>query len=232
MIINPYAFGGGGGGAIAASILSKMVAWWPQDETSGAAFADVHGGHNGTYTNSPTLSSSGVTFNGSNNYGSVADGAWAYLSDFTVGLRIKFTSTAAAKYILDNWTGSAGFAITTQSGGAGLMRGLIYTSASLNQINPTTAINDDVERIVMLTRVGTSLTFTISGVTDTVVTVSPNTLNDSTNPFTFGCNAAGGDYFAGRIAQSFFCNPLDSTERDYIINGGAFRDYDDLVALA
>lgn len=232
MSISSLGIAGSDGDPVAQSILSKLVAWWPHDETSGSAFADVHGGHNGTYFNTPTLAAGGVTFNGSNQYGTVADGAWAYLSDFTAGFRVKYSTGQDRRYILNNWTGSAGFALTTNTGTGGQLRGLVYNGAT-RVMNPSKSTNDNVERIVMLTRVSDVLTFTISGETDLVSTGNgTGALGDSTNPMTFGRNAAGGDYFAGRIAHSFFSEPLDATERAFIINSGAFRSYADIEAAA
>lgn len=220
-----------GGDATAVSILAKLVSWWPHDETSGSAFADVHGGHDGTYFNSPTLAAGGVTFNGSNQYGTVADGAWAYLSDFSAGFRVKYSTGQDRRYILNNWTGSAGFAVTTDTGTSGSTRGLIYNTAT-RDIHNSTSINDNVERIVMLTRVGSVLTLSVSGTADVTSGVTTTVLGDSSNPMTFGRNAAGGDYFGGRIAHSFFGGPLDATERAFIINSGAFLTYADIVAAA
>ena len=75
---------------------------YPLDEPSGTDMLDASGnGHDGTYTNAPTLAESGpvtghtgATFNGSTQYGSAADHADMSpgTSDFSVGFWIKCSS--------------------------------------------------------------------------------------------------------------------------------------------
>lgn len=223
--------GGGSGDATAASIISKMDSWWPLDETSGTTATDVHGGHHGTHVNSPTLSSSGVTYNGSTQYTTLAD---RHLNYFTAGIRVKMSSAGDRKYIFNSWSGSGGFAITTREVSPyGLLRTLVTTSPGGTTITYATAdLADNSEHIILLTRTNAEIIVSSDLFADVVHSLADNPLVDSANPITIGRNAAGGDYWPGRAVEAFICAALTADERDFIINGGDFRGYADLIAAS
>lgn len=218
------------GGSIASQIIAKMDSWWPLDETSGTTANDVHGGHHGTHVNSPTLSANGVTYNGSTQYTTLAD---RYLNYFTAGIRVKMSSAGDRKYIFNNWNGS-GFAITTrESSPYGLLRTMVTTSPGGNYINYATAdLADGNEHIILLTHTATQIIISSDLFADVVRTSVTGDLYDSPNPINIARNAAGGDYWPGRAAQAFICGALTADERNFIINGGAFRGYADVLAAA
>lgn len=220
----------GGSGSIASGILAKLDSWWPLDETSGTTATDVHGGHHGTHVNSPTLSSSGVTYDGSTQYTTLAD---RYLNYFTVGIRLKMSSAGDRKYIFNNWNGQ-GFAITTRDGSPyGSPRTLVTTSPGGTYTNYATAdLADGNEHIILLTHTATEIIISSDLFADVVRTPVTGALYDSPNPINIARNAAGGDNWPGRAAQAFICGALTADERNFIINSGTFRSYADIVAAA
>lgn len=234
MIINSYRYASSSGDPIAASLLSKLVSWWPHNEPSGSAFADSHGGKTGLYVGSPSMSTGGVTFGGSS-HGQIsasADDPDFQINDFTAGLRVKFTTSQTSKYIFNKWASSSGSWLISTGNTNTNIRGLAAPGGT-NATTQSTAINDGNFRLVMLTRTGTELRLSVSGQSDIVTTCDSGAIPDNANLLTWAKNADGTfDLFQGTIAHSFFSAALDSDERDFILNGGAFRTYADIVAAA
>lgn len=101
-----------------ADITSNLVAWWKLDETSGTNAADSTGnGHDGTYTNTPTLGVTGafgtskaVTFANASSQYVLFDDSSAYPvgnTGLTVSFWINVTSTISSQICVGKW-GTAG----------------------------------------------------------------------------------------------------------------------------
>lgn len=197
----------------AAVLADSPAGYWKLDETAGATAVDSSGnGRDGSYVNSPTLSSTGVTLNGSSQYVRVSSSAFDVLGnanqDCTVAITIKTATSQNLKAYLDKTQISSPSA-----------RWLLLQAVS-NQVHfqfydgtnnptlqqPSGALNDDVDHYLVVVRdaANSQIKLYLDGA-QVGVTVSDAGSRDYDNTvdLCFGCRQDGTDrFFAGRLRRA------------------------------
>lgn len=111
ILVNPYRFGAAAASYSAEVLADSPLVWPRQGDPSGSTMTDSSGNvRHGTYPSVPTLAVAGLVagdadtaanFNGSTNYGSIADAAWMDVANITVEAIIKPDVVNVIKSIID-----------------------------------------------------------------------------------------------------------------------------------
>lgn len=207
----------------AAVLADSPVGYWRLGDASGTTMADSSGGgHDGTYTGSPTLGATGlltgdsdkaVVFNGSSQYAQVPAGAWMRgesSDDYTIECLVKYTGSAT--YIPISWyaVGTKIAEIATPSGGVEFIP--YNTTGTGTTIVAPGTYNDGKPHMFTVTRAGNLCTLYVDGVSAASATVS-SAQGATTASLTIGNRGTiDSHWFAGTIDEvSLYNHALTST---------------------
>ena len=231
------AMGGGAG-------ISGLVGWWNLDEGSGTSAADSSGNNNtGTLTNGPTWTTSGkindaLTFNGTNQYVSVASVNLSATNAVTLSMWVNRTYTAATNDMLfeatpDTGSSTSGFYIYPDTsagdcsvGGGHLdvsLRGDVnWSGACYNQ--PSSGAWHHLVAVYDKSQPASGeVTFYIDGVlqTPTNTNYNNNTNNFGNNPIYIASRGGASNYCAATIDDVRIYNRALSAAQVWSLYNGA-----------
>jgi hypothetical protein len=151
--------------------------YWELAETSGSTAADSSGnGHAGTHTNSPTVGSSLLgdgsgasrSYNGSNQYTTVAYGSWMNIANPTCEVRIKPDASALTgqQFIASRWVGATGGNVWLWSLNGGKVELTIVASGVTYTVTGSTTLTAGTTYTLAWTYDGNFVRVYVNGVLD------------------------------------------------------------------
>lgn len=227
-IVAASAVSGSGPSTFAALMASLGLDWWGRfGEASGATtLTDAAGGHNGTWTGSPTLGVAGlitgdsdtaVTLDGTGaQYGNVPYGSWLNrTTGLSMGVFYKTTDTGI-NYLLQRWGAAGGsqvFGLDLQA--SNVARGYIRTAAVNRILAPSvTGLRNGSKHLLAIDWDGSTLRLLSDGAQVDSVAAAGTPQNPLAGDLEVGRRSAGtaSDSMNGTLDEGWFGPSLTLTQ--------------------